>query len=146
VKNYKDIRHTIKHGDVFFTASNSLFSRIIRLVRRATVSHTGVFYVIKDRMFVIEALEGKDCRMMLASERFEGVPLIVKRGGKFKIEPLQFVGKMKYNFWGAILSPFIRLKGDEKFCSTFVALVLGIKLKHLKHDITPDDLLTYCSK
>jgi hypothetical protein len=145
MKDYKDVRSKIRTGDVFFTASNALFSRMVRLVRRSTVSHVGVFYVLKGRIFVIECLEGKDCRMMLASERFKNKKLIHKKGKKFHIDPLIFVGRIKYNLTGALLSPFVRLKSDEKFCSTFTAMVFGIKLKHLKRDITPDDLLTYFS-
>lgn len=143
MKNYKDIRHLIQHGDTFATASPALFSRLIRLFTRSKVSHVGVFVGVGDRLYIVEAMEGSGVRMMLASERFKTEKLQLYRGGKLDDDTMyKDLGK-KYDMRGALLAKLFDTKSDKKFCSEAVARWLQLDFSHLNRGILPSDI---CSK
>ena len=146
---YPKIRNKIQTGDVFFTASPALFSRLIRFFTRSTVSHCGVFVKVGSRMFVVESIEGSGVIMSLASTRFNGMDIIVARPTKipkdFETYVLSSVQATGYDLVGALLSPFFDTKTKQKFCSEFVMTALKIKLEHFKSGVTPKDLLTALS-
>lgn len=146
---YPKIRNKIKTGDVFFTASPALFSRLIRFFTRSTVSHCGVFVKVGERMFVVESIEGSGVIMSLASTRFDTMNIVVARPNvipnTFEQYALSSVQATGYDLVGALLSPFFDTKSKQKFCSEFVVSALKIKLEHFKNGVTPKDLLTALS-
>lgn len=146
---YKDIRNKIKTGDVFFTASPALFSRLIRWFTKSKVSHCGFFVAVGERMFVVESIEGSGVIMSLASSRFENVPIIVARPNKlpkgFEDSVLGAVQVTGYDLFGAIVSPFFDTKSSRAFCSEFVAKNIKINTSHFTNGVTPKDVLTALS-
>jgi len=146
---YSDIRNKIQTGDVFFTASPALFSRLIRFFTRSTVSHCGVFIQVGSRMFVVESLEKHGVIMSLASTRFDTTKIIVARPNSvptvFEENVLSSVQATGYDLVGALLSPFFDTKSKQKFCSEFVMFTLQKELTHFKSGVTPRDLLTVLS-
>jgi hypothetical protein len=142
---YVSTRHMIRTGDVFFTASNALFSRIIRTVRRASISHCGIFVVLAGRVFTVECLEGSKCKMVPASTRFAREKTYTIMRGK-PVDPetiLKDVDVIEYDLFGAVMSPFFRNTLRELYCAEGLAKWENVLLEHLKRGITPDDLYTY---
>lgn len=142
---YVSTRHMIRTGDVFFTASNALFSKCIRTVRRTSISHCGIFVVLAGRVFTVECLEGSKCKMVPASTRFaKEKKYTIMRG--YDVNPeiiLKDVDVIEYDLLGALISPFFRNSLRELYCAEGLAKWEKVILDHLKHGITPDDLYTY---
>ena len=146
--DYPSAREDIKDGDVlaFRLVSRSLFSQLISIVTRSRVTHVGLAVWYRDRLCVLEALEGKGVRlhplsMLLATGRdIDWYQLdahdnrrmvIISRAfthwGKRYASPLQFLRS-----WGVITSALcnwlhipIDTNGDRFFCSEFIAHVFG---------------------
>jgi Permuted papain-like amidase enzyme, YaeF/YiiX, C92 family len=57
IKSYKDIRDTLKTGDVFFSSGSYLFSGFIQKLTKSTWSHVAVIYKDEElgRVLVLEA-------------------------------------------------------------------------------------------
>jgi hypothetical protein len=151
ISAYNDFRMKVATGDLFFTHSKALFSRIIRFFTRSTVSHVGVFFWIENRLFIGEMLEGKGCRMMLASERFKneeffwGVPSNRMRyNDEIITDILDCVGREEYSMLGAILAPFITTPSSKNICSGWATQVTGQKFEALERGILPIDLVAKC--
>ena len=96
-------------------------------------------------------LEGKGCRMMLASELFRqqeffwGVPSIRMQDDKTIITNiLDDVGRLEYSMWGAILAPFINTPSSDNICSEWATKVTGQKFEALNRGILPVDLVAKC--
>lgn len=139
---YKDIRDSIETGDVFLTANPARFSKIIRFFTRSKVSHAGMFLKIGERNFIVESLEGKGIRMMLASVRFNE-PFVHLRPRKipsnFMELALENLGG-DYDLKGALLSVFRKSDKKSFFCSEFVAYCLELDFEALDRDPTPIDI------
>jgi hypothetical protein len=146
-ENYIDVRKEIKTADIFFTASDAFFSKLIRIVTKGKVSHVGMFLVIEGRVFAVECLEGKGCRMSLASVRFANTKILVKHTNKTTQEKRKIiknilcdVGRIEYDLWGAIIAPFFKTNNSKNFCSEWVVKILGLQLP-VKRGVYPSDLL-----
>lgn len=123
---YEAIRNEIQTGDMFFTWDNSLLSRLIRLFTKSKVSHVGLFLVISGRVFCVECREGKGCIMTPASIRLKG-DFLIKEGKAISEEAiLQDVGRVEYDYIGALLALFINTGSARKYCSEWVAEKLGV--------------------
>lgn len=136
-----------KNGDIFFTTSKSLLSRIIRFFTGAKVSHTGVIIELEGYFFAVEMLN-EGCIMRPADSRFKNVEHYIFRTippKDFKTKVLNDVGNVPYDWHGLFLSMFMRTKGQEKICSEWVAYILNIKLPYLNREITPSDLINIYS-
>jgi hypothetical protein len=142
MNNYKDIRHLIKHGDTFATASPALFSRLIRFFTRSKVSHVGVFVNWNKRWFIVESMEGSGTRIVLASERFLKEGLQVYRGGKLSPSKVAKDLGADYDLKGALLAKFFDTKSSRNFCSEAVAKWLGLDFSHLNRGVLPSDICT----
>lgn len=146
---YPKIRNKIKTGDVFFTASPAIFSRLIRFFTKSKVSHCGVFVEIGERMFVVESIERYGVIMSLASTRFDEIDIVVARPNSvpdgFVDACLSEVMATGYDLVGALLSPFFDTKTKQAFCSEFVMKKLGLQFPHFKSGVTPKDILTVIS-
>jgi len=149
---YANIRHTIKSGDAFWTASNAIFPISIRLFTKSKVSHTGVFLKIWTRLFTVEMLEWKGCVLTLASVRLRDTKfwlgrLARKPTGEVIVEhALKDVGRLNYSVVGAILSPFIDTPTSDNICSEWTAKILVMDFSHLERWILPSDVLSKCDE
>jgi hypothetical protein len=145
---YTEIREKIRTWDVFFTASPALFSRLIRLFTRSKVSHCGVFLWLGNRLFIIEALDGKGVAMKLASDMSDF--RLGNTGTRKCEEDIINTALMQLGTWydlkWALLALFVDTKTSQKFCSEFVAEVLSLKFPHLKRGILPSDVATVCGQ
>lgn len=136
--DYKQIRHEVITGDLFFETSNSLISRIIRFVTKGNVSHVGMFVKLGNRIFTVECKEGKGCVMTLASVRLHKI-IFIKTNSHIHIDNiLKDINKIPYSYVAAIFSPFIKTKSSMEYCSKWVAQKL-----HLKCGKFPIDILRY---
>ena len=143
---YKDIRDKIQTGDIVFVEGHSLFSRLIKLVTHGKVTHVGILIKLAKRLFVVESIDFKGCRMMLASNYFKQTNVVDVRRSVgatvSKIKILKDVGVLKYDMLGAILSPLIDTKSQQMYCSEFVANKLNLKVATNRgRGIYPQDLL-----
>lgn len=149
--NYnKDIRKDIQTGDLFFTASPALFSRIIRRFTQSKVSHVGIFIRINERLFAVEALEGRGVRMIPASNRFRKERFWHVKTGYSATKELEDrilnnIGS-DYDMAGAVLALFVDTKSQRNFCSELVTKVLQLNFSHLERGVFPSDVLTKFNK
>jgi hypothetical protein len=145
--DYQVARNSIDTGDVFFTSSPALFSRVIRLFTRSTVSHVGLFVWLGSRLFCVEALEWKGVVLTLASERLRGAKIgkvaSSKKPETIIDDALGEVGS-EYDMKGALLALFVDTKTSQRFCSEYVSAVLWLNFSHLTRGIIPADIATKC--
>jgi hypothetical protein len=146
-QDYSLIRDSIRTGDLFFTASPALFSRLIRFFTRSKISHVGLFVWIGGRLFVAESMEGKGCRLILASVYYKDkrvIHLPTHREDTDRIfeAVLNDVGRLKYDLLGAICSLFVDTKSSQVFCSEWVMKVLQLDFDHLERGVIPADIYT----
>lgn len=149
--SYVEYRTTIESGDVFFTYSPKPFSRLIRWWTGSKISHVGVFLWIENRLFIVEMLEGRDCIMIPASNRFKNVdfyhwkPFVCRTVLEdFTSEVLEDVGTVKYSIWLAVKSFFIITKSSQSFCSASVARWLNMGFDLQTRGIMPNDIVNRC--
>lgn len=146
---YQKAKSKIKHGDVFFTASPALFSRLIRWFTKSKVSHCGIFVKIGRRMFAVESIEGSGVIMSLASTRFDNEKIVIGRPNRVPSDLLDSILKdvqaTGYDLAGAVLAPFFDTKTARAFCSEWVARKLKLNFEHFTNGVTPKDILTALS-
>lgn len=142
----KRIRSRIKTGDLFYTASPAIFSRLIRFFTRSKISHVGTFLWIGNRLFIAESMEGTGCRLMLASERFRKERFVLQHVKKvdngFVDRVLDDIGRIKYDLTGALLSLFYDTKSAQKFCSEWIVKIYNLDFSHLSRGVVPADIYT----
>ena len=151
---YKELRPTIKTGDLFFTAWNALFSRLIRSATRSKVSHTGIFIWLGKRLFIVESVEGVGVRIMPASQYIKSMNGKIWTGRiknpKYTEEEildrvfsdddtLPKIGE-EYDMAGALLSLFWDTKSKQVFCSEYVKKIEGISFVAKESGMTPVDV------
>jgi hypothetical protein len=146
--NYKDLRPTITDISIFGTRDKSLISRLIRMFSKEW-SHTGFICPIAGRNFVVEVREGHGCVMSLASQRFGEEDIIVVSLPQSKIPSLdsllEDVGRIEYDYLGAIIAPFYQRKSNKEICSEWVGDKMGLKLG-LKGMYLPADIIRFYNK
>ena len=156
--NYSRVRDDIQNGDVlaFGYVRYSLFSQLIRLWTRSSISHVGIAVRFYGRLCVIEALEGRGVRVFPVStllakgrkivwyktvipqklSRFEICQYGLSHWGKRYASPWQFIRSFSVlTKWICDKLKIKRDTNDERFfCSEFVVnCLLSVKL-----DITDD--------
>ena len=144
VRYNEDIKPVIKTGDLYYTSAHNLYSYIIQLVTDSKISHVGMFLWVGDRLFAIECV-ASGCVMQLASNRFGKSPLVIQRTN---IKPnvdiaLDSIGKVEYDWLGAILSPIIRLKRNEEYCVEFIESIFNIQIGPVDRNVYPIDCFKY---
>ena len=151
--SYNEYKLTIETGDIFCTMSPAPFSRIIRWWTGSTISHCGVFLWIGSRLFIVEMLEWKDCRMMPASQRFAKEAFYHWQLAEhcttlehFTEDVLQDVWTVKYSVWLAVKSFFVVSKSSQSFCSASVAKWLKMKFSLQTRGIMPNDIANRCKQ
>lgn len=134
------VRGSIESGDLYYTSSRDLYSRIIQLVTKSDISHVGIFYWLGGRLFTIEC-NTNGCTMIPASNRFKGKVIIQRTGMRPKASVLmRDVGRVSYDWLGVILSPFVRLQRSERYCAEFVEDSLGVFLGPTDRNVYPVDV------
>lgn len=156
------MRRLAQTGDVFFTAGNSLFSRLIRFFTGSRVSHTGVFYwaILEgtERLMIAEYIEGVGFHSEFASGYFAKLK---KKNAKFYygrcmhkgaliakratiVDRIQAYSKGEYDMAGALYSLRGRHKDADYYCSEFVAEVFNWQKNASTRGFTPDDIAEKC--
>ena len=147
VQYNKKIRKSIVTGDLYFTKSTALISRVIRLFTRSKVSHVGMFIWIENRLFCIESTAVHGCRMLLASSRMTEKFILehthIKVSDSLLTRLLNDVGRVKYNYLGVVLALFIHTHYQSQFCSEWIANKLHLNFSTLSRGVEPQDILEY---
>jgi len=151
--DYSRVRDDIQNGDVlaFGYVRYSLFSQLIRLWTRSSISHVGIAVRFYGRLCVIEALEGRGVRVFPVStllakgrkivwyktvipqklSRFEICQYGLSHWGKRYASPWQFIRSFSVlTKWICDKLKIKRDTNDERFfCSEFVVnCLLAVKL------------------
>jgi len=66
---YPDARLEIQSGDLLAWSGHSFFSKVIKIFTQSSVTHVGIAYRLGNRLFIIEAMEGKGIRLFPLSRR-----------------------------------------------------------------------------
>lgn len=155
---YAELREMAATGDVFFTASHSIISRLIRFFTRSKVSHTGVLvwteWAGQKRLMVCEYITS-GFHTTFASTYFAECKKnnenlffgeIKEKNKEYKIlKNIEKYSSGQYDVKGALVS-IMRTKEDENFyCSEFVAKVLNLSKNASSKGFTPDDIAEKCS-
>jgi hypothetical protein len=153
--SYEILRETIKndkdHIWIFWTASQSLFGRLIRRATNTKISHVGFLVYYYDRLWVVEMMEGVGCRSVPAENRLKKEKFV--QVGRIKTDMfkedfiasiLEDVNFVQYDMIGALLSPFIDTKTGQAFCSEWVSRKAQIEFSTLSRGIYPSDVLEKC--
>jgi len=150
MNNYEKIRDTIQTGDLFFTKSNSLFSRIIRFFTQSDVSHVGVFLWQANRLLCCEMLEWKDCIITAASIRLAWSQFYLGKLAQKNSTDEEIISfcwdsawRIKYSLLRAFLSLF-KTSSKQEICSEFACECTKQKFFALNRGITPIDLVAKC--
>lgn len=151
--SYDEYKTNIQTGDIFCTMADAQFSKLIRTSTGSRISHCGIFLWIWPRLFVVEMLEWRDCRLMLASQRFSDEPFyhwkpayLDKTAKQIEDDALRDVGTIEYSIWLAVLSFFIVTKSSRSFCSASVAKWLGMEFNLQTRGIMPNDIVNRCKQ
>lgn len=143
---YADTRSKIRSGDVLFWSHKPLRSwydlqiQLIRFFTRSEWSHTGLAWVIGERVFVLEAVsQGVRIYPLSQTEDFTWVSRGIFSDTQEKFA-LAHVGE-PYSKWDAIRSFFgaSNDKDSQWFCSEYVCAVLGLPV----HNQTPAETMRY---
>ena len=151
MKKYSNFRGKIKTGDLFFTASRSIVSRIIRFFTRSAVSHVGVFMWSEGRLLIVEARAHKGVSMTPATDRISQESTCWWGRLDSKIRTIEEIKETiwselgeEYDTLGAIVSLFYDTHSSKRFCSEFSAKVVGIEFPEMSRGVTPGDLRISC--
>lgn len=143
-EKYNDIRDSIVTGDIYFTKAKSILGIIVNFFTSSYIPHVGMFMVIGNRVFCVEINVFGKVSMYLASEFLEKKKILHINTNRDvdEFEVLKDLGKVKYNYAGAILAPVYRFKNKRKNCAEWVSEKLRIDFPHLKRGIYPSDILS----
>ena len=136
--------NNMKNGDIFFTSSSALISRLVRFFTGGKCSHVGLIIELEGFKFAVEMTQS-GCKMTPTKIRFaKKIPLVLSPKqipGDFKQKVLADVGKVKYDYLGLILAPFFRTRTSEKICSEWITYIYGFKFNFLDREVEPIDIL-----
>ena len=151
--SYSEYKTSIETGDIFCTMSPAPFSRLIRWWTGSTISHCGVFLWLWGRLMIVEMMEGKDCQLIPASNRFANESFYHWKPYEcrtnlddFISDVMADVGKVKYSVWLAFISFFVITKSSQSFCSASVAKWLKMKFSLQTRGIMPNDIANRCKQ
>lgn len=134
----------MKNGDIFFTSSKALLSRLIRFFTGSKCSHVGLIIELEGFKFAVE-MTSHGCEMRPVKVRFAKQTPVVMSPKEiphdFKQKVLADVGKVKYDYLGLFLAPFFRTKTEEKICSEWITYIYGFKFDFLDREVEPIDIL-----
>ncbi len=154
--SYDTLREKIKsdspeHIYIFGTASNALFSRLIRKFTRTKISHVGFLVYFYDRLWIVEMMEGAGCRLVPAENRLKKEKFI--QVSRIKTDMLQHdfitsilddVDFVEYDMKWALLAPLFDTKTGQAFCSEWVSRKAKIQFSTLNRGIFPSDVMEKC--
>ncbi len=156
---YKLLRQLVRSDTIhetmtiwtYYTASNALFSRLIRWFTRSNYSHVGFLVYFYGRLWTVEMMEGKGCVLTLASVRFKKEKIVTIWPIKNQIEPQKFiaslledVGYIPYDLKWALLAPFLDTKSWQRFCSEWATQKIPLDFPGLDRGIFPSDVMAKC--
>ena len=143
---YKDVRPTIKSGDILAWTHKSWKSwydikiMIVRLMQLSEYCHVGIAVVGQDRVWIVESVTPLVRIVPLSGE----LPCYVITGNgltdKQRLKAISMIGKAEYSQWEAIKAFFKgnTLNDDRLQCAEFVAEILDLPCK-----ATPSSIVDY---
>lgn len=137
--NYQQHRQQIKSGDLLAWSTSSAIGRLIRMWTGQTYSHVGIAWVVGERVFVIEAMDGIGVRIMPLSDRlpFYHISTIIGWTNERETLALSKVGE-RYSYLDAIRAGLgIKTTAKGWQCAEFAAMVLGVDFE----DATPGEIV-----
>lgn len=153
--DYSSLRDAIKNDSskiwTFYTASPALFSRIIRLGTRSKVSHVWFLVYFSDRLWTVDMMEGKWCRLLPASNCFKKGSMVWIGSRRTNRDPEDFLSSLLKDVWSidydlkwALLSPFFDTRSAQRFCSEWVSEKIPLLFLSLNRWIYPADIMEKC--
>lgn len=149
---YKDIRPTIKSGDLIaWSSGKGIQVNIIRIFTRSEYTHVGIAWVVDGRIFVVEAVPSDGICITVLSEH---QPFYhVSHGDAFKWTAdmerfmLSKVGE-EYSRWEAILGFFNKTRDNGIWeCAELVRETYSITDGCIDRiPATPTKMVEYCMK
>lgn len=129
---YEMSRKSFQSGDVIVWSGNSFFSKIIKFFTKSIYTHVGIVICFGERIFIVEALEGKGVGMILLSKKkrpFYRISNIYWWNEYREIEALQHLGE-NYSFVGCIKAYFKFPNRYDHYwqCAEFVNHILELGL------------------
>lgn len=152
-QRYEEVRDQIESGDLYFTASPRILSKMIRFISRANLSHVGIFLKDPDgRIKMLEAQIGKDIAEVYASKVFKNKPFVFVSTKKVREERgiddetvrkhfEKYVGE-KYDTLGMFFSLLTDIKNNSVYCSEMIREFFSLDCRHLRRGMTPADIYT----
>lgn len=145
IRNSKNAESSFKTGDIVAFSSDSPVGRFIRMFTGETYSHMALVWVIENRVFTVEALDGKGVLIRPLSDLLPFYHL--KTTIKFTKEDEEFmISKVgsNYSYVDAILAGlgFKTKKNDSYQCAEFVAEVYGFDETQIG-ELTPGNVMTF---
>ena len=149
---YKDVRDSIKSGDLLAWSANKLTSfkdfqvQAIRVFDRTEYTHVGIAWRVADRLFVIEAVTPHVRIVPLSNELpCYHIPMEVEWTEELEKRILSYVGNPMYEYskWEAIKAFFgWNKKGNTKLeCAEFVQIIYEKAGLAFKTRATPSDVV-----
>lgn len=136
---------TFSTGDIVAFSSDTMIGRFIRMFTGETYSHMALVWVIENRVFTVEALDGKGVLIRPLSELLPYYHL--KTVFEFTKEDEEYmlskVGS-NYSYLDAILSGlgFKTKKNNNYQCAEFVSEVYGFDETHIG-ELTPGKVMEF---
>lgn len=124
---YKDIRDTLKSGDlVFYSSHNGIGDKIIKWWSHSEYSHIGVIWVVAGRVFLLEASAFGGVRLVPLSRRLPDLIVRMDLEWNDQAEEQAMEHMMEpYSFLDAILAGFReRYVASGWICTEYVASIL----------------------
>jgi hypothetical protein len=128
---YVAYRHEVKSGDVLAWSYDSVYSKIIKWWTNSEYSHVGIALSYADRLFVIEALQGKGVVITPLSNKKEFYHFKTNADWDLiKDKAFKQVGK-PYSFLDAVLAGLkLKLTSKGWQCAEFVNHVLSLSIEY----------------
>jgi hypothetical protein len=146
-EQYERKRSDIKNGDIIAFSGVGIIGKIIRMFTGETYSHVGIAWVVGNRIFIVEALDGRGVVMRPLSEitPFYHLQNTKEFTDATETYMLSKIG-MKYGYFDVLLAGLgLKSKPNDSYqCAEFVADVFGI-LDEFK-SYTPGKLVNYFLK
>lgn len=142
VDTYAKFRPLIKSGDLLAWSGTSSFGNLIRRWTGSSYSHVGIAWVIGDRVFVLEALDGRGVVISPLSNRLSCYHIETRTNWTVTMEAkalaLQLIGK-PYSYLDALRAGLhLKPRSGGYQCVKYAAEVLHLQLPNY----VPDTLVS----
>lgn len=149
---YADHRHKIKSGDLIAFRASSFWGWLISLWTLSPYSHVGVAWRFRERVFLLEAKEGRGVQIRALSQclPFDHVPTDAFWDDHIETDAMMFLGKpyawLDLAYVGIGLEPM----AEGLICSEYAAKMIRPNVQEIWQKIpkspTPANLVRFFQK